>query len=67
MIPFVIIRKIFLSIVPLVLFYLFKKMMKNQEPKKGSRLPDFDPSTPLRASKSKIVEGEIVNESSRNR
>ena len=67
MIPFVIIRKIFLSIVPLVLFYLFKKMIKNQEPKKGSHLPDFDPSTPLRASKNKIVEGEIVDENSSNR
>ncbi|MDP2638229.1 MAG: hypothetical protein Q8P26_04170 [Candidatus Levybacteria bacterium] len=67
MIPFVIIRKIFLSIVPLVLFYLLKKIIKNQEPKKRSHLSDFDPSTPLRASKSNIVEGEIVDENSRNR
>jgi hypothetical protein len=66
MIPFVIIRKIFLSIAPLVLFYLFKKMVKNKKPKKGSQLSDFNPSTPLRASKSQIVEGEIVNESGRN-
>ena len=59
MIPFVIIRKIFLYIVPLVLFYLLRKMIKNQEPKGGSRLPDFD--------KEKIVEGKIINENSRNR
>ena len=59
MIQLVIIRKIFLSIVPLVLFYILRKMVKNQEPKKRSRLPDFD--------KEKIVEGEIVDESSRNR
>ena len=59
MIPFVIIRKIFLSIAPLILFYLFKKMIKNQEPKKRSHLSDFD--------KEKIIEGKIVDESSRNR
>ncbi len=34
-------------------------MIKNQEPKKGSHLSEFD--------KGKIVEGEIVDESSRNR
>ncbi len=59
MIPFVIIRKILLSIVPLVLFYLLRKMIKNQEPKRKLHLPDFD--------KEKIVEGEIVDENSRNR
>ena len=59
MIPFVIIRKILLSIVPLVLFYLLRKMIKNQEPKRKSNLPDFD--------KEKIVEGEIINENSSNR
>ena len=62
MIPLIIIKKILLTLVPLILFYLFKKMIKNQEPKKGSQLPEFDPSTGLRASKSKIVEGEIVDE-----
>ncbi len=67
MIPFVIIRKIFLSIVPLVLFYILRKMIKNQEPKQGSHLPDSDPSTGFRVSKSQIIEGEIVDESSRNR
>ena len=67
MIPFVIIRKIFLSIVPLVLFYFLRKMVKNKEPKRRSHLSDFDPSTPLRASKSQIVEGEIVDENSSNR
>ena len=75
MIPFVIIGKIFLSIVPLVLFYILRKLIKSQEPRRRSHLPDFDPSTEstlersegLRASKNKIVEGEIVDESSRNR
>lgn len=67
MVPFVIIRKIFLSIVPLVLFYLFRKMIKNQKPKGRSHLSGFDPSTSLRASKEKIVEGEIVNESGSSR
>ena len=59
MIPIVIIRKIFLSIAPLVLFYILRKMIKNYEPKKRSHLPDFD--------KEKIVEGEIVDENSSNR
>ena len=59
MIPLVIIRKIFLSIVPLVLFYLLRKMIKNQKPKRKSNLPDFD--------KEKIIEGKIINENSRNR
>ncbi len=59
MIPFVIIRKIFLSIVPLVLFYILRKMIKNQEPKRRLHQSDFD--------KEKIIEGKIVDESSRNR
>jgi uncharacterized membrane protein len=54
MIAFVIIRKIFLSIAPLVLFYILRKMIKNKEPKKRSHPTDFD--------KEKIVEGEIVEE-----
>ena len=70
MIPFVIIRKIFLSFAPMVLFYLLRKMHKKQQPKIKSHLSDFDPSTEftlersegLRASKEKIVEGEIVEE-----
>ena len=53
MIPFVIIRKIFLYIIPLVLFYFLRKMTKNKEPKRKPHLPDFD--------KEKIVEGEIVD------
>ncbi|OGH46911.1 MAG: hypothetical protein A3G66_03835 [Candidatus Levybacteria bacterium RIFCSPLOWO2_12_FULL_39_17] len=59
MIPFVIIRKIFLSIVPLVLFYLLRKVIKNQEPKRKSHLSEFD--------KNQIIEGKIVDENSRNR
>jgi len=57
-IPFIIIRKIFLSIVPLVLFYLLRKVSKDSALGK-SKLSEID--------KSQIVEGEIVNESSRNR
>jgi len=52
--------------VPLVLFYLLRKMGDKQQPKKKSHLSDFDPSTGLRASKSQIVDGEIVNENSSN-
>ena len=67
MIQFIIIRKIFLSLVPLFLFYLLRKMGKKQRPKRKSHLSDFDPSTGLRASKSQIVDGEIVDENSSNR
>ncbi len=67
MIPFVIIRKILFSLVPVILFYLLRKMGKREQPKKKSHLSDFDPSTPLRASKSNFVEGEIIDESSSNR
>ena len=67
MIQFIIIRKIFLSIVPLVLFYLLRKMFNKQQPKGKSHLSEFDPSTGLRASKSQIVEGEIVDESNSDR
>ena len=53
MIPFVILRKILLSLVPLVLFYLLRKMGKEQ-PKGELNQPDFE--------KSRIVEGEILEE-----
>ncbi|OGH50992.1 MAG: hypothetical protein A3H17_04075 [Candidatus Levybacteria bacterium RIFCSPLOWO2_12_FULL_37_14] len=59
MIPFVIIRKIFLSIVPLVFFYFLKKIINPQKPKRKSHLPDLD--------KEKIVEGEIIDENSDSR
>ena len=63
MIPFVLIRKILVSLAPLALFYLLRKVARNQHvSKRKSHSSDFDPSTPLRASKSKIVEGEIVEE-----
>ena len=52
MIPFVIIRKILLSLVPLVLFYLLKKKGEDK-PKKKSSFLDLD--------KSQIIEGEIVD------
>ncbi len=58
---FLILRKIIIALAPLALFYLLKKREKKDSKKKSSLL-DFDPSTPLRASKSKIVEGEIVKE-----
>lgn len=53
MFPVSLIRKILLTLVPLVLFYLLKKG-KKKDIKKKSSLSDFD--------KSKIVEGEIVEE-----
>ena len=53
MIPFAILGRILLSLVPLVLFYLSRKIAKGQTERK-SQLPDFD--------KSQIVEGEIVQE-----
>jgi len=53
MIPLAILRKILLSLVPLVLFYLSRKIGKRQTERK-SQLPDFD--------KSQIIEGEIVEE-----
>ncbi len=48
-----IVRKILLSFAPLVLFYLFKKIAKEQ-PKRKSHLSDFD--------KSQVIDGEIVEE-----
>jgi len=48
-----IVRKILLSFIPLVFFYLFKKMAKEQ-PKQKSHLSDFD--------KSQIIDGEIMEE-----
>lgn len=54
MIPLIIIKKIFLFLGPLFLFYLLKKMGNNQQPKRKSHLSNFD--------KDKIVEGEIVDE-----
>ncbi len=63
MILFTLIRKILVPLVPLVLFYLFRKISRKQHlPKKKSHSPDFDPSAEFMASKSKIVEGEIVEE-----
>ena len=59
MIQIIIIRKVLLSLVPLILFYLLRKMGKRENLKKKSHLFDFD--------KEKIVEGEIVDENSSNR
>ena len=53
MIPLFILRKMLLSLVPLALFYLLRKIGKGQNERK-SQLPDFD--------KSQIIEGEIVKE-----
>ncbi|KKU02468.1 MAG: hypothetical protein UX52_C0002G0073 [Candidatus Amesbacteria bacterium GW2011_GWA1_46_35] len=65
MIAFALIRKILVSIAPLALFYLLRKVARNQHvPKRKTHSSGFDPSTPLRASMSKIVEGEIVEEKS---
>ena len=57
MIPLVILRKILFSLVPLALFYLLRKIAKGQAERK-SQLPDFD--------KSRIVDGEIVEENDKN-
>ena len=61
MIPFILIRKILVSLAPLALFYLLRKVAgEQQSPKRKSQSSSFDPSTELRAGKSQIVEGEIV-------
>jgi len=55
MIPFILIRKMLVSLAPLALFYILRKVAKGQQlPKRKSHQPDFD--------KSRIVEGEIVEE-----
>jgi len=57
MIPFVLIRKILVSLAPLAFFYLLRKVARNQHvPKRKSYTAGFD--------KSQIVEGEIVEEKS---
>ena len=63
MIAFALIRKMLVSIAPLALFFILRNVAKGQHlPKRKSHTAGFDPSTPLRASTSKIVEGEIVEE-----
>ncbi len=59
MIPLIIIKKILLSLAPLFLFYLLRKMGKGRQLGRKSKLSDFD--------KDKIVEGEIIDENSSNR
>ena len=55
MIPFALIRKVLVSLAPLALFYLLRRVARKQHlPKKKSHPFDFD--------KSKVVEGEIVEE-----
>lgn len=55
MIPLILIRKMLVSLVPLALFYLLRKVAKKQHlPKGKSHLSDFDTS--------QVVEGEIVEE-----
>ena len=53
MIQIIIIRKVLLSLVPLILFYLLRKMGKRENLKKKSHLSEFD--------KGNIIEGEIVD------
>ena len=49
------IRRVLLSLVPLALFYLLRKVARDQHvPKRKSHMAGFD--------RSKIVEGEIVKE-----
>ncbi len=55
MIPFILIRKILVSLAPLAIFYFLRKVVKKQQlPKRKSHSSGFD--------KSRIVEGEIVEE-----
>lgn len=55
MIPIALLRKILVSIAPLALFYLLRKVAKDQHlPKRKTHSSGFD--------KSQIVEGEIVEE-----
>ena len=55
MILFTLVRKILVSLAPLALFFLLRKVSRKQHlPKRKSYSSDFD--------KSRIVEGEIVEE-----
>ena len=54
MIPLLIIKKILLFLAPIFLFYLLRKTGKREQPKRKSHLSEFD--------KSRIVDGEIVDE-----
>ena len=55
MIFFTLVRKILVSLAPLALFYLLRKVARKQHlPKRKSRSSGFDTS--------RIVEGEIVEE-----
>ena len=50
-----IIKRVLLPLVPLALFYLLRKVAKEQQlPKRKSHSPDFD--------RSQVVEGEIIEE-----
>jgi len=49
-----VVRRVLLPFVPLALFYLLRKVSKKHLPKRKFHPSDFD--------KSKIVEGEIVEE-----
>lgn len=58
-----IIRRVLLPLLPLALIYLLRKVAtKQQLPKRKSRAGGFDPSIDLRASKNRVVEGEIVED-----
>lgn len=54
MIPFTFLKKLLLSFFPLILMYLLKKGRKEEIKRKNSPFSEID--------KSKIVEGEIVEE-----
>ena len=56
MIPFIILRKLLLSLAPLVLFYLLRKVAI-KKPVRKSHLSGFD--------KNQIIDGEIVEEKSK--
>src|SRR3989344_4211558 len=54
MIQFIIIKKIFLFLIPLFLFYLLKKKGNNQQPKRKSYLSEFEQQIYELKTKAKI-------------
>lgn len=58
-----IIKKLILSILPLLFFYILKIVVNRQQIlKKQTHIVDADPAVDFRASKSRIEEAEIVED-----
>ncbi len=60
MILFALIKRILISLVPILVFYFLNKLGKEKYLKKNNHLSDLDSATDIKKSKSKIVEGDIV-------